>query len=154
MRQRFGKRATLFGIADHLPDKNNRVTLSNTKTDELGMPKVNIDSRYSQQDLATVDAMNEKLDQWYKATPKARNKVASSSVKQASATHVAGTCRMGNNPKESVVDPWGKIWGIENGFIADGSVMPSQGCGDSPSLTIQALALRTAKRVAEYLNSA
>jgi choline dehydrogenase-like flavoprotein len=62
-------------------------------------------------------------------------------------THVFGTCRMGVDPASSVVDPnlrshrWRNLW------ITDASVFPSSGGGESPSLTIEALALRTAARL-------
>jgi choline dehydrogenase-like flavoprotein len=61
--------------------------------------------------------------------------------------HVGGTCRMGRDPATSLVDPQGRAHGVPNLFIADASVLPGQGAGDSPSLTIQALALRTAEHI-------
>ena len=64
-----------------------------------------------------------------------------------SATHVGGTCRMGTDPRHSVVNPYGRSHDVTNLFIADASVLPGQGAGDSPSLTIQALALRTADHI-------
>ncbi len=48
----------------------------------------------------------------------------------------------------SVVDPCGQVHGTDNLYIADASVLVTQGAGDSPSLTIQALALRTAANIA------
>ena len=64
------------------------------------------------------------------------------------ATHVGGTCRMGRDPEHSVVDSLGVVHGVPNLTIADASVLVTQGAGDSPSLTIQALALRTAEALA------
>ncbi len=58
------------------------------------------------------------------------------------ATHLAGTCMMGDDPETSVVDADGKVHGMKNLYIADASILPGQVMGDSPSLTIQALALR------------
>jgi len=46
------------------------------------------------------------------------------------------------------VDAHGRAHGIPNLFIADASALVSQGAGDSPSLTIQALALRSARHAA------
>ncbi|MGB5226435.1 MAG: GMC family oxidoreductase, partial [Arenicellales bacterium] len=65
-----------------------------------------------------------------------------------SSTHMAGTCMMGNDPEQSVVDANGKVHGVKNLYVADASILPSQGMGDSPSLTIQAMALRIADRMA------
>ena len=63
------------------------------------------------------------------------------------ASHLGGTCRMGMDRRSSVVDSHGRSYDVPNLFIADASVLPGQGAGDSPSLTIQALALRTAEHI-------
>src|SRR5205814_1393435 len=64
------------------------------------------------------------------------------------ATHVFGSCRMGDNPASAVVDAFGRSHRWRNLWIADASVFPSSGGGEAPSLTIHALALRTAERIA------
>src|SRR5262249_62262263 len=63
------------------------------------------------------------------------------------ASHVGGTCRMGTDPSASVVSAFGRPHDVPNLFITDASILPGQGAGDSPSLTIQALALRTAEHI-------
>jgi choline dehydrogenase-like flavoprotein len=62
--------------------------------------------------------------------------------------HLVGGCRMGVDPERSVVDSDHRAWGIPNLFIADGSVMPTQGSAN-PALTIMALASRLAERLVE-----
>ncbi|RIB15821.1 hypothetical protein C2G38_1554048 [Gigaspora rosea] len=39
--------------------------------------------------------------------------------------HQMGTCKMGINPKTSVVNPKGKVWEIDNLYVADSSVFPT-----------------------------
>ncbi|MCD8567110.1 MAG: GMC family oxidoreductase, partial [Geovibrio sp.] len=58
------------------------------------------------------------------------------------ATHVFGTCRMGTDPETSVVDSFCRSHRWRNLLVTDASVFPSSGGGESPSLTISALALR------------
>ena len=65
------------------------------------------------------------------------------------ATHVFGTCRMGDDPKGSVVDRDCRSHRWRNLYVVDASVFPSSGGGESPSLTIEALAIRAADRLAE-----
>jgi choline dehydrogenase-like flavoprotein len=60
--------------------------------------------------------------------------------------HLAGTARMGFTPETSVVDADCRCWDIPNLWVCDGSVFPTTG-GVNPSLTIQAIALRTADRI-------
>lgn len=60
--------------------------------------------------------------------------------------HETGGARMGTDPGDSVVDPWGRCWDADNVFVADGSVFPSSGF-QNPTLTILAVAARTAEHV-------
>ena len=61
--------------------------------------------------------------------------------------HPCGTCRAGDDPRQSVVDAEGRVHGLENLYIACGSVLPTSGA-TNPSLTIAAMALRTGAAVA------
>ena len=61
--------------------------------------------------------------------------------------YACGTCRMGSDPADSVVDLEGRCHGIANLTIADASVFP--GCpAVGPGLTVVANALRVADRIA------
>ncbi|MEO7521344.1 MAG: GMC family oxidoreductase [Gemmatimonas sp.] len=62
--------------------------------------------------------------------------------------HVIGTCRMGSNPAEAVVDADGRAFDIPNLYLSDNSTFPSA-LSVNPALTIMALALRTADRFLE-----
>jgi cholesterol oxidase len=53
--------------------------------------------------------------------------------------HPLGGCPMGRNRDEGVVDTNGQVFGHEDLYVADGSVMPGP-VGPNPSLTIAALA--------------
>jgi choline dehydrogenase-like flavoprotein len=60
--------------------------------------------------------------------------------------HLVGGCRMGSDPERSVVNSDHRAWEVPNLFIADGSVMPTQGSAN-PAITIMALASRLAERL-------
>lgn len=60
--------------------------------------------------------------------------------------HQMGTMRMGSNEDTSVINASGRFWGIPNLYVADGSALPTSG-GYNPTLTIQAIAWRTAERI-------
>ena len=49
----------------------------------------------------------------------------------------------------AVVNAFGKSHRWHNLFITDASVFPSSGGGESPSLTIEALALRSVEHIAD-----
>jgi len=57
-------------------------------------------------------------------------------------SHMGGTCRMGKDPKNSVLNAYCQSHDIKNLFVVDSSCFVTQGGGDSPSLTIHAIALR------------
>jgi len=146
VREKFGRSVNLFGIADHSPDENNRMVLSD-RLDKEGVPKVIVSSDYGQRDKNTLREMISKLITLAEAAEPTEIMGLFSTYDRSSTTHMAGTCMMGNDPEQSVVDANGKVHGIKNLYIADASILPSQGMGDSPSLTIQALALRMAERM-------
>ena len=60
--------------------------------------------------------------------------------------HNRGTCRMGNDPKTSVVDKFHRTHDVPNLFIVDGSNLVT--CGrNHPTMTFQALAYRAAEHL-------
>ncbi|MEB3983930.1 GMC family oxidoreductase [Mycobacterium sp. 663a-19] len=63
--------------------------------------------------------------------------------------HVCGTCRFGDDPKTSTLDPNNRAHEVENLYVVDGSFFPTS-TGLNPSLTIAANALR----VAAHMNQA
>jgi len=60
--------------------------------------------------------------------------------------HPLGGCPMGRHDREGVVDGEGAVFNHPGLYVADGSVMPGP-VGPNPSLTIAALADRTADRI-------
>jgi choline dehydrogenase-like flavoprotein len=56
---------------------------------------------------------------------------------------------LGTDPLESVVDPTGKVHGLANLYVVDGSVLP-RSSRVNPSLTIFAWALRVSERLVQH----
>jgi len=66
------------------------------------------------------------------------------------AAHIMGTFIMGRDPKDSVVDGWGRCLDHENLFIAGSSVFATAATAN-PTLTLAAITLRTAKGIHRQL---
>ncbi|MBI2890947.1 MAG: GMC family oxidoreductase [Nitrospirae bacterium] len=66
---------------------------------------------------------------------------------EMSAFHPLGTCRMGKDPRTSVVDTYGKVHDAKNAFISDGSIFPTS-LGVNPQETIMAFSTRNAEYLA------
>lgn len=64
--------------------------------------------------------------------------------------HQMGSCRMGIDPKQSVVNERGETWEVEGLFLADTSVFPTA-LGVNPMVTVQAIAYCTAQSIVEIL---
>ena len=64
--------------------------------------------------------------------------------------HLMGTARMGEDPRGSVVNPWGRAHDVKNLFIVDASVFVTSG-GVNPTATIQAIALYIADQIKQRL---
>lgn len=98
-------------------------------TGVYGMPEIIADPR------DTVLYLDPKLD---------------SSCINAIGNHPMGTCRMGENPSESVVDSTGRMHHMENMYIADASIFPTAP-GVNPQLTIMAMATYIARQIKNHL---
>lgn len=62
---------------------------------------------------------------------------------ESASQHPLGTCRMGDSPDNSVVDPNGETWDVKELYIADGSIVPTS-LGVNPQLTVMTMATRVA----------
>ncbi len=69
-----------------------------------------------------------------------------------SAYHPLGTCRMGSGPDQGVVSEDGAVYGMEQLYVLDGSMVPGS-LGVNPQVTIMALACKAASRLADRLSA-
>jgi choline dehydrogenase-like flavoprotein len=145
--RRFGATLGLLGIAEQLPRAENRVVLGEGR-DRFGVPLARVETRLDAGDLAALRLAWRRLGQLAEAAGVAHEPGQVTAYDQPNASHVAGTCRMGNAPEQSVVDRFGALHGRPELVVADASVLVTEGAGDSPSLTLQALALRAAEALA------
>ena len=68
------------------------------------------------------------------------------------AGHIMGTYRMGDDPKTSVVNSWQQSHDHPNLYLVGSGTFPTVGTAN-PTLTLSALALRTAERIVDVLPS-
>jgi choline dehydrogenase-like flavoprotein len=128
--------ATLGVLGEILPWSDNRVTLAAGK-DHVGLPVPHVTFNLHENDRKLIKAGKEKVMAVMYAAG------ATEVVQEARYAHLVGACRMGSDPRTSVVDQFGRAHDTPNLFVCDGSILPTQGSAN-PGLTIQALAARTA----------
>jgi choline dehydrogenase-like flavoprotein len=128
--------ATFGFLGEILPWEDNRVGLAEEK-DQYGLPVAKVTFNLHDNDRKLIKfGVNKTMEVMSAAG-------AEEVVQEARYAHLVGGARMGNDPRSSVVDRFGRSHDIPNLFVCDGSILPTQGSAN-PGLTIQALAARTA----------
>ena len=149
MKNTFGHAIAVGGISEFLPNENTFVALDPEKKDEFGFPVAKIQSFLGEPELKSLDFIQKKTKEILESSGAGEIVEQISSYDLFAATHVFGTCRMGSDPKSSVVDSSLRYHGIPNLLVTDASVFPTSGGGEAPSLTIEALSLRAAELLLE-----
>jgi choline dehydrogenase-like flavoprotein len=132
---------TLGILSELLPLPENRVMLDPEVTDQRGLPVARMQYTQCENDRNNIAFAKQTLHDIFEAAE------AQDVLVIDRYAHLVGGCRMGVDPDHSVVDSDHRVWGVPNLFIADGSVMPTQGSAN-PALTIMALSSRLADRLA------
>ena len=147
--RKFPRSIAVAAILEDLPMEANRIDLDPTVKDRYGLPAPRITHRQHPNDFAMNRWFTQRLmdvadaggavDKWeaqYYSLPTERSAMKGF-------MHFHGTCRMGDDPKGSVVDRWCRSHDVKNLWIVDGSVFPTSG-GYNPTLTILANSYRVA----------
>ena len=142
--------------AEQAPNPDSRVTLAD-ETDALGMPRVKLDWRTQAIDVHSVRGLVAALDREFERMGIGQIQPAEwllggsprwtsdplISMHPIGGYHHMGTTRMSDSPAHGVTDRHGRVHGIANLYVAGSSLFPTGGWAN-PTLTIVALALRTA----------
>ncbi len=149
MRNTFGKALVIVAMGESLPNKKSYINLDPFKKDDMGIAVARINTFLEDMDIRRLTFMSGKTRQILAASGVEELFEEYSAYDVFNSSHVFGTCRMGSDPRESVVDSYCRSHRWHNLFVVDASVFPSSGGGEAPSLTIEALAIRTS----DYINS-
>jgi choline dehydrogenase-like flavoprotein len=138
-------------IASHgtsLPLETNRVDLDPELRDAWGLPAMRVTYKDHPDDLAMAGFLQDRTMEVMQAAG-AQQVWKGPLTDSTGSPHLLGTCRMGNDPKTSVVDRYHRTHDIRNLFICDGSSFVTSGRGQ-PTMTIQALAFRAGEHIARF----
>lgn len=144
--------ATASMIGEDVPVADNRVELDPKVRDVYGRPAPRITYKRHPHDQSLVDTYMPKLEEIARAAG-AKSTINYDFAKGygvPSTKHLMGTTRMGTDPASSVTDPYGRLHTVDNVWIADGGIWPTS-ASFNPTLTQQALALRTALQIDKAL---
>jgi choline dehydrogenase-like flavoprotein len=146
LREGFTHTMEISSAGTSLALESNNITLDPQMKDPFGRPAIRVTYRDHPDDLAMIRFLQQRAEEILEAAGAKRTW----SVPISEATngvHLLGTCRMGDDPRTSVVDRWHRTHDVPNLFVCDGSSMVTSGRGQ-PTMTIQALAFRAGEHIA------
>ncbi|HTB93735.1 MAG TPA: GMC family oxidoreductase [Candidatus Sulfotelmatobacter sp.] len=141
----FTRTMQIFCHGTSLPVESNSFSLDPDVKDAWGLPALRMTFRDHPNDLKMMEWMRARALEILDAAG-AKTKWSFPVQEQQFAVHLLGTCRMGHDPKTSVINADHRTHDVENLFLCDGSSLVTSGRGQ-PTMTIQALAYRAADRI-------
>ena len=146
MRKYYRHNIIVQGPTQEMPLWDSRVQLDPKVKDRWGIPVLRISGDRHPHTLEIGAAMAAKAEMWLKEAGAIDTWRKLPGRGTSGGQHQAGTCRMGNDPKTSVVNRYCQVHDVDNVFVADGSVHVTNG-GFNPVLTIMANAYRASDHI-------
>jgi choline dehydrogenase-like flavoprotein len=158
VRKYFRHIIALYAPGTGMPTENNRVDLDPSVRDDWGIPVLRVTHRRHPLDVRSSYFLRNRMIEILRAagaredflpkpaTDEAIEQATRNITQGGLGEHQAGGCRMGNDPKTSVVNRHCQLHDVDNVFVADAGVFPTIG-GFNPSLSIQANAFRVSAHI-------
>ncbi len=147
----FNRTMVVLCHATALPVESNSITLDPEVRDDWGEPAMRVTYQCAPDDLKNLTFFSARALELLDAAG-AVEKWAGPVESPTDSVHLMGTCRMGNDSNNSVVDKYHRAHDVPNLFIVDGSSFVTSG-RNQPTCTIQALAYRAADHIARKAKS-
>jgi choline dehydrogenase-like flavoprotein len=141
----FTRTMRIMGHGTSLPVEANSFSLDPDLKDAWGLPALRMTYKDHPDDLKFANWLCARMLEIFEAAG-AQKKWHDPIGENEFAFHLLGTCRMGNDPKTSVINSDHRAHDVKNLFLCDGSSLVTSGRGQ-PTLTIEALAFRAADRI-------
>jgi len=142
----FQNMAGMWLVGEDMPQRDNRITLHPTLKDQYGLPIPNVHFDDHENDVA----MRNHAYAAGRAIYEAAGAKTVVETPPYPSTHNLGTARMSARASDGVVNKHGQAHDVKNLFISDGSQFTT-GAAENPTLTIVALAIRQADRIADQM---
>lgn len=143
-------RTYMYLQGETIPKESNTVTLSKTEKDQWGIPLIVTNVGYdSNDDKMVKDFLDQSAEMFDRAGYK---NISQNDSHQPPGLdiHEMGGCRMGRDPKTSMLNKWNQLHACKNVFVTDGACMTSTG-NQSPSILYMTLTARAANYAIEEM---
>ncbi len=145
-----GASFSMTTMGEVLPRKENYVRINPAVKDEWGIPVLHITHKYTDNEYAMAKDSMEMAEQMCRGAGFEILAKQAQMVPPGESIHELGGCRVGDNPKTSVLNKYNQAHDVKNLFVTDGSSFVSGGA-QNPTLTILALSMRASEYLAEQL---
>ena len=153
VKRRYPALVSLHPFGEVLPRPDNRVTVDESRTDRYGVPLMRVAVQFGENERKMRRHMYETCEEILHA---AGAEIApfdrETNDMPGSAIHEHGTCRMGADPAQSVLNGFNQMHEVDNVFVVDGSAFTAAS-EKNPTMTILALAWRATDYLAEELRA-
>lgn len=149
------KETGLWSVNSHMmgetiPKESNQVTLDTEKKDKWGIPQLNIDVDYDDNDERMIQDFFEQFSEMYTKAGFKNIRINDNKRRPGNDIHEMGGVRMGNDPQTSLLNKWNQLHECKNVFVTDGACMTSTST-QNPSLTFMAISARAANYAIEQM---
>ncbi|HKX26998.1 MAG TPA: GMC family oxidoreductase [Blastocatellia bacterium] len=133
------------------PRPENRVEVDETRLDRYGVPLPRIILQHGANERQMANEMYDTVEQlFHEAKAELWNFQRGRIDTPGEAIHEHGTCRMGADPKNSMLNQFCQMHAVKNLFVVDGSAFPSA-TEKNPTLTILAVSWRATDYLANQI---
>jgi choline dehydrogenase-like flavoprotein len=140
MRHWHKRSIVIMGPTQQIPSVSGRVTIDPNVRDKWGLPVARFEGNVHPHTFDIGDVQAKRAEAWLREAGAINTSLMNWHSESVSAgQHQAGTCRMGNDRRSSVVNRDCRLHDVDNVFVIDGSVHVTNG-GFNPVLTIMAIA--------------
>jgi choline dehydrogenase-like flavoprotein len=148
LKEYFNRSMIMLCHATSLPLPGNTISLDPTVKDAWGLPAIRMTYKDHPDDIKFCHFLQDRAVEMMEGA--GAKKIWKAPIEeQTFSVHLLGTCRMGNDPKTSVVDKYHRAHDVKNLFLVDGSSFVTSGRGQ-PTCTIQALAFRMSDHLVQF----
>ncbi len=144
VRNAYKRTIDVMGPVQEMPLFDARVQVDPKVKDYWGIPVARLSGTRHPHTLEIARYISTKAEAWLKEAGAIATWKRLPSATLSSGQHQAGTCRMGNDPKTSVVNRDCQLHDVDNVYVIDASCHVTNG-GFNPALTILANAYRTSE---------
>jgi choline dehydrogenase-like flavoprotein len=154
-RRYYGSHVTFTGRGEMIPNDDSYCEIDPKVVDKWGIPVLRFHWKWSEHEIRQVAHMQKTFADWIEAMGGVNKRRPDPDGRKAIEPggfiiHEVGGTLMGAKASDSVTNSWSQVWDARNVFVADGGVFASN-ADKNPTLTIMALAWRTADRILDEM---